>query len=547
MDYIYFNLDYYTNKYSDQLVEHFKNINKKYSSSEIKNHYIIYGKKYGYFPNKFLEDIFDWEYYLSYNKIILYNKNEALTHFINEGCYKNYIFSEINLLSKNINNELIRFDYKYYNETYSNILNEYQFINNNQLLLHWYNIGFLVGLYPNKYLAENFNHNFYKTYYTDTSKLYNEQCLMHYYTIGIYQNRAINIKNIKHFKNKKLDIENIEINLNNSIFLNKKKRVFIIQKRKCGGSYKVITDIIKNFNENEYYFIENKESLLNISFKKTDIIIIQYLLSTDIDILDIINLKYKYNFKIIILIHDFYWLNNPLPLNYSNNFHNVYRNFFEINIDHNVIKLFDISDIILFPSIFSYNIYNKLIKDKNFICSQWSDKKINYDIINIPKIINNEINIGILHEFSEAKGKENYEYMISNIKIYKEYTINYKIIDINIPKYNENEFTEFIKKYNINILTFLNKWGETYCYTLTKALNSGLPIFYNNIGSFKERVIKKENHFLNIQNENEYYNFDKLENNFKKILEYVINNENKQNNLNDNSSFELNKLFKIIF
>ena len=60
-------------------------------------------------------------------------------------------------------------------------------------------------------------------------------------------------------------------------------------------------------------------------------------------------------------------------------------------------------------------------------------------------------------------------------------------------------------------------------------------------------MIKKENHFVNIQNENEYYNFDKLENNLKKILEYVINNENKQNNLNDNATFELNKLFKIIF
>ena len=32
----------------------------------------------------------------------------------------------------------------------------------------------------------------------------------------------------------------------------------------------------------------------------------------------------------------------------------------------------------------------------------------------------------------------------------------------------------------------LNEWGETYGYLLTKIINSGLPLLYNNFGAVKE-------------------------------------------------------------
>ena len=38
------------------------------------------------------------------------------------------------------------------------------------------------------------------------------------------------------------------------------------------------------------------------------------------------------------------------------------------------------------------------------------------------------------------------------------------------------------------MLLFLNTYADTYSYALTKAMCTGIPIFYNNIGAFIERI-----------------------------------------------------------
>ena len=105
---------------------------------------------------------------------------------------------------------------------------------------------------------------------------------------------------------------------------------------------------------------------------------------------------------------------------------------------------------------------------------------------------NNEINIGNLSGFSEYKGRDYILDLIDKYKTYNNYTINFIVVGYNSPAYNETEYYEYVKKYNIHGLTYLNKWGETWCYSLTKALNTGLPIVYNNIGAFKERISNKD-------------------------------------------------------
>ena len=48
---------------------------------------------------------------------------------------------------------------------------------------------------------------------------------------------------------------------------------------------------------------------------------------------------------------------------------------------------------------------------------------------------------------------------------------------------------------------YLNKYGETWCYSISKALKTGLPILYNNIGAFEERI--KPNNYYKILFEDE--------------------------------------------
>jgi hypothetical protein len=137
---------------------------------------------------------------------------------------------------------------------------------------------------------------------------------------------------------------------------------------------------------------------------------------------------------------------------------------------------------------------------------------------------------------------------------YKKYKINFLIPDFTIEKYNEDNFNIIIKKYNIHCLLCLNKWGETYCYALTKYLNSGLPILYNNIGSYKDRITKKEKYKILLEDESEYENFilnpdnqDIVYNKFTSFLDYIIF-KNIDNNYNfKESKFIVRKYYYDLF
>ena len=299
--------------------------------------------------------------------------------------------------------------------------------------------------------------------------------------------------------------------------------IYIICENKLGGSFKYLKDLIRIYKFKPI-FIKNKSELNNINFKEQDYIIVQYLMFTDLSVNDVINVYKKYNFKIIIPIHDFYWMTNKF-YGYSSLFHNLYitENF---TISNEVDTLFNIADYIICPSSFMYNFIKKYFtKCKNIKLIPHNDYDVNYSNDKyVPKILNKTINIGVFHEFSEYKGKEYYLMLLNHFKDYKEYKLNFLIPGKNIPKYNEHEFFNFIKEYNVHCFTFLNKWGEPYCYTLTKALISGLPIIYNNIGALIDRIPDDPHYFKVFNTEKEMDNHKHLIRHFSDLLNYIILN-----------------------
>ena len=189
--------------------------------------------------------------------------------------------------------------------------------------------------------------------------------------------------------------------------------------------------------------------------------------------------------------------------------------------------LFNNAKQIIHPSIFTYKHYSRYFENSKFNLVYHNDIKINWNNKVIRKINNNTINIGILHEMSIYKGSHFINYLKNNITKYENYNINYLIIGENIPKYKEDEFEEYLDKYNIHGTLLLNKWGETYCYLLTKVINSGIPFVYNNFGVFVDRIcFKKEHHFKLFDNESECEHYDKLNNVFKDMIKYIICNNN---------------------
>jgi hypothetical protein len=324
---------------------------------------------------------------------------------------------------------------------------------------------------------------------------------------------------------------------NNNLHFN----IYIIGGVDVGGSLKYIDDF-KQFFPNTLH-IKQKNILQQYSFSINDILFIQHQFA-DITFSALLEIKKKFNCRIIISIHDFYYIYN------ENEPHSGYL-LNNVPISQDTIDLFKVAELIIHPSRFTYNEYSKYFPTDNFIISPHIDFKILESQLNIPSILNNTINIGIMHTFSECKGKELILFLKNKITNYKEYKIEFKIVGQNIPIYLENEFFEYLSKYNIHCLTLLNKWGETYCYSMSKFLKSGLPIIYNNIGAVGERMPDKEYYFKVFDNEKDINidNFSVLENKFFEMLDYIINN---QSNIYLNNTVDLtmeiptlyNNLFK---
>lgn len=294
-----------------------------------------------------------------------------------------------------------------------------------------------------------------------------------------------------------------------------------------GGSIQYIKDSIPF-----YTTIHTRKELFSI--KEDDfILVLQHLIGLEItldDILEFYNIK---KCKIIIPIHEWYWISyqnekyNSIPE--LDKRHNLYLMDNPLEISKKIKDLFSISYKILCPSLFIYN----YLKDfsNSIIYSQWKDWKISLiEKPNIFPIKNNIIHIGILHRYTKYKGKEEVSKIIHffpSIRYKnKNYTIKYFIVGRNIPYYKDTleDYLLTIQKYQIHGLFHLNCWGETYSYGLTKSLLSGLPILYNNYGSYKERIPKDYKKYqIHHMNENEYNSLDK--NKITKFFSYLIENQ----------------------
>lgn len=355
--------------------------------------------------------------------------------------------------------------------------------------------------------------------------------------------------NNKYNKKSYFDIEEFCKNYKKHLWYFYREPITVICNNFGGGSIKFINDI-SIYYKVHINFIKSKKELLTLNISENTIIIIQSFLFTDFDIDTIVDTYNKYNCKIILPIHEWYWFVEPYISTYDFIVH--YKYLYDIKLNESSKKLFSVCDKIICPSQFVYDIINNMysVKIENLQLQEWLDydyKNYINNVPNVPLIFDNTINIGVLHEYNKYKGKELIEYLTKNHVYYSKYKITYFISGYNIPKYNEVDFFKQIETYHIHGLLHLNKWGETYCYSLTKSLMSGLPILYNNIGSFKYRIPNFDKFIINCSNEDQYNNKSILDINFKKLMEYVINNNGTYKKKLPNFNLKSNTLFDNIF
>jgi hypothetical protein len=253
--------------------------------------------------------------------------------------------------------------------------------------------------------------------------------------------------------------------------------------------------------------------------------------------------------KLIITLHDYHFIIN----NEENEYH---LTIFDSDInslnklkfsDENIIpyskykKLFIEANLIVTGSFTLKNIYNHIFDlDQNLIKVTSHPENIYFEPIK-NKLKSHTLNIGIIGAISVSKGS----YIIQDVSNHiKKTNIPWKIFHIgsgfnysngkphniyNIGPYSsESELKEILIKHNINLLWFPAFRHESFCYTLTLAIQSGLPIIAYDSGTFKERLSTyKSPYFIHTCKYNYIELYDDIYNFWQSLLN---NNYAKPNN-----------------
>ncbi len=117
------------------------------------------------------------------------------------------------------------------------------------------------------------------------------------------------------------------------------------------------------------------------------------------------------------------------------------------------------------------------------------------------------IRIGILGHLTVHKGVALVNYFIQyikdkNLKIklicigYSEPIISNSMFYEETGTYKDSELDGLIRNYALDLIWFPTRIPETYSFTLTSALLTGLPLYVPNIGAFPERIGKRKNAYM---------------------------------------------------
>ena len=154
---------------------------------------------------------------------------------------------------------------------------------------------------------------------------------------------------------------------------------------------------------------------------------------------------------------------------------------------HNIINFMDFKpDLSMYDCIITQNIENikflqhGLTNKSNIIVSPLPDYKYSDNLI---ETSNNKIIVGIIGAISKIKGLD---ILHQIIKTFQNTQIEIIVFGItNIPNFksyypykNISELNNLLIKHKPNILIETSLWPESYCYTLTLAMITQLPILY---------------------------------------------------------------------
>jgi hypothetical protein len=389
--------------------------------------------------------------------------------------------------------------------------------NKNEATQHYINHGrFENRPYKCILLPQDFNWKTYISINPDLKDCNEKEAIKHYLIYGYYENRQYKFKTICHITHNYGGGTDVYINNIQNIFPNYSHLII------------KIVDLNNVIIDDKNYALHSLNDFLNTS----ELLFVHNLLYTSTNnnnyemIINenIVSILKNNPIKKLLIVHDYYLLfpNCPNPVKSKN----------LIPSEENINKTKDFFTIFEKVYFNSENCYSNYLKYANKIENAVILNNVpDIDFYN-PRIYppnKTKYNIGLIGDIGcEHKGRDiainilelfhnnnNNEY---SFVIFGNFGKNYPNLTIT-GKYNNDNIFNLIREYDIDYFLFLSTFEETYSFTLSLAIHTGLPIIYNNIGSYPERLKEYNNCF----------SFE--ENNYTQIVDLLNNLKGKNNSV----------------
>lgn len=312
-----------------------------------------------------------------------------------------------------------------------------------------------------------------------------------------------------------------------------------------GGTQKYVDDLIKLFPDVEHQIIN--QTPFNITIDKIQLIHIHATMfgqHLGWDVLKLIQYLNQKQIPIYLTIHDYQWLFTINPAPSTEDFQSITPKVEDVS---NCQVLFNTVTKIIFPTPRVYDNYARYIDiplEKTHIEAH-NDIPIRYQQIHIPKI-ESSINIAFIGLPSIHKGIREFYRLTQIMDAYYDIPIKYHLYGgsniipniVEHGQYNDNSLIETLHKDNIHIVLSISIAEETYCYSLSQLINSGLPIVYFNRGALTTRL-KKSPRFFPVNS----LNMLELQQQITNAIEYV-KSDPERDYLEMGNNIELTEYYK---
>ena len=231
----------------------------------------------------------------------------------------------------------------------------------------------------------------------------------------------------------------------------------------------------------------------------------------------ILELSHDLDVPHILTVHDFYWLNgNPTltdesgkyPGHYDDELKNPLHSLPEgLTLEEfrtQLKRLIKSADKIIFPSNATKSIFENVYVMENAMVVPHVELNRDVNKAPIPFVKKDKYTIGVLGALGKEKGADLLEEMAviaakANMP-FKFKLLGYayrplKSVETTGP-YSQTHLTKMLQQHEVDIIFFPAQWPETYSYTLSYALESGVPIVATDLGAFPERLSGRKNSML---------------------------------------------------